>query len=242
MLTYSCSIHPELVGCWRATYYNEDAAVDLNCFFYDFDFFDPIAYAPVVRVSQDSIDYPFGLGMKKKHGLGGVANKYAFDGSTLEIFYREEKEVFHVDFGSSESFCLLKGGRKIVCFEKVRNLSSCAEYVISLQVVNDYYQHDIFINNAGEVVVSREGVKFDTISTTLTPYEKQYLDYLISLIDFKGKDNINQGPSGDVSEYKLKIECKNGLILDETIRGFKDISFGLRALLVNLESYSKKEF
>lgn len=243
MFAFSCSVNPELIGSWETTYFDEDAASDLNFFFNDFDLFDPLVYAPVVLVSEDSIDYPLGVGMKKAHGLGGVAKSYSFDGSTLEIFDGQEKEAFHVDFESRESFCLFKGGRKVVCFEKVRNLSNCSEYAISLQVANEYYKHNIFVNDEGEAVVSREGVKSDTINTTLSPYEKQYLDYLISLIDFNGKDkDINQKTGGDYSEYKLKIECENEVALDETLRGLMDISFGLRALLVNLESYSKKEF
>ena len=244
LFSCSCSVQrEELTGIWKTIAFDEKSARGLEFSFNDFDLFDPPIYMPVIQITEDSIDYPLGFGLKNQHGLGGRAVSYSFDGSTLRILDGKINETFNVNFPTSHSFCLSKGGREILCFEKLNEFSSCIDYTINLEISNEYYVHNIFIDNKGDVTISREGVKADTIETVLTPYEKNYLDYLMSLINFNQKDaSIDQRMSGDYTEYELRIACENGKILDETFKGRMGIPFGIRALLFNLESHSKKEF
>lgn len=243
LFSYSCSVQRELTGIWETTTLDEKSARQLDFFLNDFDLFDPPIYIPIIRITEDSLDYPLGFDLKNQHGLGGRAVSYSLDGSTLQILDGKINETFNVDFPTSHSFCLSKEGKKVLCFEKLNEFSNCVDYTINLKISNEYYVHNIFIDNKSEVMVSREGVKVDSIETALTLYEKNYLDFIISLIDFNQKGiSTDQRISGDYTEYELLIACENGKILDETFKGRMGIPFGIRALLFNLDSYSKKEF
>lgn len=238
---YSCSESPKVIGSWRTTYFNADATTDLKFFFNDFDFYDPPEYVPVIRIGKDSIEYALGIGVAESYELGGNSYKYFLRGSNFEIVDKKRKQSFAIALESERSFCLFNGNTKVVCFTQAQNLQGCSDYEIDLMIKSEYYSHKLLIEGDGEVLLFRSGVKSDTVATNLSPYEKQYLNSLLRLVDFEGGRSDDQSIGGDYTEYKLLLKCDNKVVIDRKFFGTRDISFGMRALLTNLENFSKKK-
>lgn len=239
LFMFFCTRNQSIEGDWSVSYLNAENMSKSEFFFNDFDLYHPVNYIPIIHIDKDSLKYGLGFGMSKR-GLSN-AYKYFLSNKHIKIVSNNIEQSFQLNFISDSSFCLFEGKLKVVCFSRYKKPNKCTNYLINLKISNEYYNHELFINEKGEYSLFRAGVKSDSIYSILNQFENEELKYLVSLLDFELNESNYQFNSGDYTEYLLSMKCGKENI-SRKFRGAQNISFGMRSLLMNLEKLSKSEY
>lgn len=238
LMTSYCVDNLPLEGNWRVSYFNNEATTRLKFFFNDFDLYNPPEYAPQIQITGDSIEYALGIGSNYSR----EAYRYLLTGKNiLTIQQANNKQPFNLKFVTKDSFCLLNENDVIGCFTKIDDIDTCHDYSLTLRITSEYYVHNLSIQDDGHFTLIRRGVKSDSISQMLSSFEHQKIGILIGMVNTEELIGMHQNIGGDYTEYELALRCGNRF-MNKKILGLRDIPFGIKALLVNLEKLSKEEF
>ena len=242
LLILSCNKPQTLEGDWRTSYFNGEAISQLKFFFNDFDLYTPTKYVPLIHIDKGHIEYALGIGLnKQKNFLSSSSNYFLSSSNILTIFNNEDKQSFKLEFSSKKEFCLFEKDKKVVCFTKINSIKECQVYSIELKIESEYYNHNLLVSNDGHFSLVRKGIKTYSLNQKLSLYEMSKINNLIRLVDIETDRDSEQNASGDYTEYELNLQCgeKN---INRKFLGLRDISFGMRSLLLNMEMLSKAEY
>lgn len=238
----SCSsVETDIEGKWKSTFISPEFGKVSEVYFKDFDLFEKSKFEPVIYVSGDSLRYDLGFGRK---GLQFQNNysKVIVKNENLEVRSGNHNEVFELSFSTDEEFCLSKDDKKLACFTQLDNTldEECKSYSIDLRVSNEYYNIRLQLSPSGGQVI-RTGLKSDTTAFKVNDSDEKFIRKLVSSINNKNFNPQTEIIGGDYSEYEIKLECGDKTY-NGNLHGLMGISFELRALVKNLESYIREKF